>query len=145
MVINSSQDKVGKIVALIDQALPYQERLLAEVEAVASAIVVYRDRTDAPGQGMYYITYGFNESRLNVPVVEAFEPFSSGTALKHQLSSSPNGVQVSIWPQDNPWKKANDVVAFQLVWNVILSAMQMAKRTLALPVRQWHSPFLLLG
>jgi len=113
------------IVAIVDPSAPYQEDLLREIEAGARAVVVYRNRPGVPGQGMYYLKQGFDEHRINVPVVEAFESLKSPNSLKLHLASS-TGVQVSIWPEENLWKRANDVVAFQIVCNVILSAMQMA-------------------
>jgi len=125
MVLNTAAEKQGKIVVLLDLSAPYQEQIVREIEAGATAVVVYRDRNGTPGQGMYYIKQGFNESRINMPVIEAFESFKAANSLKRHLSST-STIQVSIWPQENLWKKANDVIAFQIVCNVILSSMQVA-------------------
>jgi len=124
LVKHTAQDVSGKIVAFVDIALPYQSKLLPAVEAGAIAIVVYRDRTDVPGQGMYYTEYKFDEGKLTVPVVEVYEAFKSAASLHKHFP--PEGVQVCLWPEPNDWKKANDVQGFQVAWNAVLSAMQVA-------------------
>jgi len=74
---------------------------------------------------MYYKpTSSIDENKLTIPVVEVFEIASHKTSLFNNFPAT--GLQVSIWPQDNPWKRANDKAAYQVTWNVILSGMQIA-------------------
>lgn len=122
-----AKDKSGKIVAMINTVAPYQNKILRQIEAGAIAVVVYRDRGDLPGQGMYYTRIGFDEMRLTVPVVEAFEKFKLPKSLHKFKSRMPaSGIQVAILPEENQWKKANDVTAFQVTFNVILSLLEVA-------------------
>ena len=118
-------DKAGKIVAFVDIPAPYEKEIMESIASGAIAVVVYRDRSDTPGQGMYYRRIGYDEPKLTIPVVEAFEQFKPSTSLHNHFPASAE-IQVSLWPQENRWKKANDHGAFQIVWNVILSAMQVA-------------------
>lgn len=138
MVRSSNPNKAGKIVAFVNIGAPYEKHIVEAVQAGAIAVVVYRDRGDGPGQAMYWKLIGGDESRLTLPVVEAFERFKNPSALIHRFSSS-DEVAVSLWPQINPWKQANDVIAFQVTWNVILSAMQMAIIAIGLlRLRLWY-------
>lgn len=140
MVLSDSSNKVGKIVMIRNIAAPYQRRLLTEIEAGASAIVVYRDRTDTPGLAMYYKRMGFDERKLTVPVVEAFEDFSLAHSLdkfRGQITSA--GIQVSILPEENKWKKMNDLSGVQIFINVLLSSMEIGILFIAVHrVYIWH-------
>lgn len=134
-----ASQQFGKIVMFVDIGAPYQKYLLTAVEAGASGIVVYRDRTDVPGQGMYFPHVHFDESKLVVPVVEVYEEFKKPGSLHSSFPAS-GSLAVSIWPQENAWKKANDASAFQLTWNVLLSAMQVAIIAIGLlRLRLWAS------
>lgn len=109
------------------------------IEKGAIAVVVARDRAGDPGQGMYYQESG-DQRDLNIPVIEIYQVVrSSAHALINAVG--PDGIEVSIWPQENQWKKANDNIIFQIVLNVILSGMEVAILVLGiLRINRWSSP-----
>lgn len=139
MVWSTVKDKAGKIVLVENMAYPYQTGVLREIRAGAIAVVMYRDRNDVPGQGMYYTRIGFDESLLTVPVVESFELFQSkGSLYKFKNKVPAEGLPVSILAQENLWKKANDVVGFQIFFNVLLTSMEFVIIVIAIfRLSQW--------
>lgn len=132
MVWSDSKNKVGKIVCLSGVGAPYQTRLLKEVEAGAIAVVIYRDRSDTPGLGMFYTRMGFDESKLNIPVIEAYESFSEPESLHNFRSRMPpGGIEVTIHPEENKWKTMNDRSGVQVFFNLLHSFMEIAILTIA--------------
>lgn len=133
MVWSDSKNKIGKIVALYGVGAPYQHHLLDEIEAGAVAVVIYRDRTDTPGLGMFYTRMGFDERKLNVPIIEAYEKFSDAKSLDNFRSRMPpGGIQVNIRPQENEWKVMNyDHSGVQVFFNLLHSFMEIAILTIA--------------
>jgi hypothetical protein len=136
MVLSSAADKQGKIVCYENIGAPYDKFLLQGIAAGARALVVLRDRTDTPGQGMFYVKLGSDQSRINVPVVEIMQPFENASSIHSNWVGS--SLEVSLWPEENEWKKANEKTAFQVVWNVILSGMEVSIIGLSLlRLRAW--------
>jgi hypothetical protein len=141
MVTKDAPDLRGKIVAMTGIQAPYQRSLLPIVKAGAAAILIYRDRTDRPGQTMYYLRVGFDERQLTIPVIEAHERFKNEKSLLKHLSAE--GMQVAIWPEENAWKTVNDKTGVQVAFNVVLSLMELAIMLLAIHrLNQWsiYSP-----
>jgi hypothetical protein len=114
----------NNIAVIVGVLAPYEKVIRKYTELGAKAILILRDRGGTPGQGMYLID-GSDQKSLNVPVVEVYQfktaKKSLYEAMKNHLST---GLPVTIWPQTNEWKTCNEN-AFQAVWNVILSFMEI--------------------
>lgn len=137
LVKSSSPNIAGNIVLAPELRMPYQKELLRLARAGARAIVTYRDRSDVAGHAMYYLDYGVDERELVIPVVEVYERFKGANSLWRRFDES--GVAIRLWPEENMWKKANDASAFQIVCNVVLSALQMGIiATGAVRLLSWH-------
>lgn len=149
MVRSTSRNKVGKIVLLENLSAPYQWHVLDELRLGAIAVVVYRDRTDTPGLAMFYTRMGFDERRLTIPTIEAYEKFSGKDSLyQFRNRIPPEGIYVEIRPQENKWKKMNDKSGVQLFFNVLLSGLEVAILMIAIHrISLWiqFSPSGLLG
>jgi hypothetical protein len=139
MVLSSSTEKSGKIVVVRDVAAPYDRYILREIRAGAKAIVFLRDRTGVPGQTMYLVT-GSDQGDLTVPCVEIFQPISD--ILDPLAKIIPlEGLEVSIWPERNRWKDANEKTAFQVIFNVVHSFMSFAVMLIGVyRLIQWWTP-----
>jgi hypothetical protein len=89
---------------------------------------------------MYYIT-GESQADLTIPVVELFEPEKKQGTVTMEATKM-GSLEVRIWAMENQWKKANEVTAFQVTWNVILSLFELAIIALCI-VRLWDWYFVL--
>lgn len=118
MVTDKSTQKLGKIVAVIDAVAPYDADIERQVKAGAIAVVFIRDRSGVPGQTMYVVTGG-SQAGLTIPVVEIFQVVAD---TKQPLSKSipDQGMEVSLWPEENAWKVANDKTGFQVTMNLFI-------------------------
>jgi hypothetical protein len=138
----SCTDCEGKILLWEEAQPPYDEEIKAAKRKGAIAAVMYRDRAGVPGQGMYYVT-GDDQLDLTIPVVEVYQRKAEGS---NRLSAAipPNGgsIEIQCWPMTNQWKEANDKAAFQIVWNVILSSLEIGIICLSLlRLDRWfHQP-----
>lgn len=120
MVTDKSTQKLGKIVAVIDAVAPYDADIERQIKAGAIAVVFIRDRSGVPGQTMYVVT-GDSQAGLTIPVVEIFQVVAD---VKQPLSKSihdyEGGMEVSLWPEENAWKVANDKTGFQVTMNLFI-------------------------
>lgn len=122
---------VGNIIS------PYERHIRKAVQDGATALVIVRNRLGIPGQSMYQI---LSDNRdLTIPVVEVFQL----AVLPGSIASSvgPAGVHVSIYPQENQWKKANDVIGFQIFLDVVHTGLETAILIVGLwRIHQWTTP-----
>lgn len=109
---------MGNIVAVAGAVAPYDADIERQVKAGAIAVVFLRDRSGVPGQTMYVVTGG-SQDGLTIPVVEVFQVVAEA---KYPLSTMipEEGLEVSIWPQENAWKVANDKTGFQVTMNIFI-------------------------
>jgi hypothetical protein len=121
-VLDSAADKVGKIVFVVDRFAPYDRFILREIKAGAKAVVFLRERSGDPGQTMFLVD-GSDQKGLTVPCVEIFQSTSVPGSIAKNFPAE--GLEVSIWPQENKWKTANDKTAFQVFFNVFNSACEL--------------------
>jgi hypothetical protein len=120
---------VGNVIA------PYDEHVRRAITKGMKALVVLRNRGGLAGQGMYYVSGG-DQLDLTIPVVEVYQLKSRSNRVEDALR--PEGIEVSLWPTENKWKKANDVTSFQVAGNVILSAMELAIFVIGMfRIHQW--------
>jgi hypothetical protein len=139
LVSSTVDNKIGRIVVVEDVAAPYDKYIREQIDAGAKAIVFLRDRSGVPGQTMYLVT-GSDQKDLVVPVVEIFQ-IKTGNSEPLSKIVSNGEIEVSIWPQENEWKVANEKTAFQVVLNVLHSFMALAVMLIgAWRLSEWWGP-----
>lgn len=72
---------------------------------------------------------GFDERKLTIPVLEAYESYSGKTSLDTFIKAgrmSSAGLEITAYPQENQWKKMNDRTGVQIFFNVTHSFMEIA-------------------
>jgi hypothetical protein len=117
---------------------PYDPVIKKAIAKGAIALAIVRNRRGTPGQGMYYVN-GEDQMGLTIPVVEIYQVAST----KHRIEDAmgPEGLEVALWPMENKWKKANDIVGFQIFFNVLLSGMEVTIFLIGLwRIHEWTLP-----
>lgn len=119
MVTDDSNRKMGNIVLVVNAVAPYDSFIERQVRSGAKAVVFLRDRSGVPGQTMYVVT-GRSQAHLTIPVVEIFQVVSNTKYPLSKMLSKDGGLEVSLWPQENEWKVANDKTGFQVTLNLFV-------------------------
>lgn len=115
----------GNIGIIHNTAAPYEPKILQLIRAGCTAVLAIRNRPNdnVPGQSMYYIT-SIDQTLLTIPVVEIFQATGAPNQIL-SLVKQDSGLYVSVWPQENQWKKTNEAVGYHLTAGIINSLLEL--------------------